>query len=224
MASSVVSVSDATIRFGAQTILEGATLNLLGGERVGLVGRNGTGKYTFLKVVTGDALPDAGTVARRRDLSIGFVPQTSTLDPDRTVRANALCGAERVLNWITEYERTPSDRPESGRLFDLISRADGWNLEYRLQALLNHLGVPSPERLVRTLSGGEQRRVSLCRALLGQPDLLVLDEPTNHLDPASIEWLEGFLQRYQGTCLFVTHDRYFLDRVATRIVELARGR
>src|SRR5690242_2393511 len=109
-ASSVLSVSDAAIHFGAQTILEGATLNLLEGERVGLVGRNGTGKSTFLKVVTGEILPDAGTVARRRDLSIGFVPQASTLEPEKTVRANALAGAQRVLDWIADYERTPSDR------------------------------------------------------------------------------------------------------------------
>lgn len=223
MASSVVSVSDASVRYGAQVILENATFNLDEQERVGLVGRNGVGKSTFLRVVAGELDPDTGIVARRRDLSIGFVAQTLSLEPDKTVEANVLSGARRIRDWIAEYERTPSDSPESARLFDLISRADGWNLESRLRALLNDLHAPEPGRLVRTLSGGEQRRVSFCRALLGEPDLLILDEPTNHLDPSSIEWLEDFLQRYPGTCLFVTHDRYFLDRVATRIVELARG-
>jgi ATP-binding cassette subfamily F protein uup len=223
MASSVVSVSDASVRYGAQIILESATFNLDEHERVGLVGRNGAGKSTFLRVIAGELVPDTGTVARRRDLWIGFVAQTLSLEPDKTVETNVLSGARRILDWIAEYERIPSDSPESSRLFDLISRAGGWSLESRLRALLNNLHAPEPERLVRTLSGGEQRRVSFCRALLGEPDLLILDEPTNHLDPASIEWLEDFLQRYPGTCLFVTHDRYFLDRVATRIVELARG-
>ncbi|MBV9999447.1 MAG: ABC-F family ATP-binding cassette domain-containing protein [Verrucomicrobia bacterium] len=223
MPSSVVSVSDASVKYGAQIILENATFNLDEQERVGLIGRNGVGKSTFLKIVAGELSPDTGTVARRRDLSIGFVSQTLNLEPDKTVEENVLSGARRVRDWIAEYERTPSDSPESARLFDLISRADGWNLESRLRALVNDLHAPEPGRLVRTLSGGEQRRVLFCRALLGRPDLLILDEPTNHLDPSSIEWLEDFLQRYPGTCLFVTHDRYFLDRAATRIVELARG-
>lgn len=223
MASSVVSVSDASVRYGAQVILENATFNLDEHERVGLVGRNGAGKSTFLRVVAGDLVPDVGIVARRRDLSVGFVAQTPSLEPDKTVEANVLSSAQRILDWIADYERTPSDSPESSRLFELISRAGGWNLGSRLRGLLNDLHAPEMARLASTLSGGEQRRVSFCRALLGEPDLLILDEPTNHLDPASIEWLEEFLQRYPGTCLFVTHDRYFLDRVATRIVELARG-
>ena len=113
MSNSVVSVSDVSVRFGAQTVLDRATLNLAENERVGLVGRNGVGKSTFLRVAAGDLLADTGTVARRRSLEVGFVPQTSNLDPETTVRANVLTGAARILDWIAEYERIPSDRPES---------------------------------------------------------------------------------------------------------------
>src|SRR5437588_1101611 len=108
-------------------------------------------------------------------------------------------------------------------LLDQIGEADGWNLEHRINSLITNLHAPESDRVVSTLSGGERRRVALCRAVLARPDFLILDEPTNHLDTGSIEWLEDFLARYAGTCLFVTHDRYFLDRVATRIVQLLRG-
>ncbi len=117
----------------------------------------------------------------------------------------------------------PGDSPLSATLLDQIVQADGWNLEHRIKSLITNLHAPESDRVVGTLSGGEKRRVALCRALLARPDFLILDEPTNHLDTGSIEWLEDFLARYAGTCLFVTHDRYFLDRVATRIVELSRG-
>ncbi|MBT8044092.1 MAG: ATP-binding cassette domain-containing protein, partial [Verrucomicrobiae bacterium] len=131
--------------------------------------------------------------------------------------------AQRILELIEEYENTPADSHRSAELLDEINHLDGWDLEHRVQSLLSHLHAPDADRLVNTLSGGEKRRVALCRALLARPDFLILDEPTNHLDTGSIEWLETFLSRYQGTCLFVTHDRYFLDRIATKIVEIRRG-
>ena len=132
-------------------------------------------------------------------------------------------GAQRILDLIAEYERVPADSPLSATILEQIGEADGWNLEHRIKSLITNLHAPESDRVVGTLSGGEKRRVALCRALLARPDFLILDEPTNHLDTGSIEWLEDFLARYAGTCLFVTHDRYFLDRVATRIVELSRG-
>src|SRR2546423_6191455 len=146
------------------------------------------------------------------------------LDEKETVNANILSGAQRILDLITEYELAPAESARSGILLDQISHFDGWNLEHRIRSLITHLHAPDPERIVASLSGGEKRRVALCRALLARPDFLILDEPTNHLDTGSIEWLEDFLARYSGTCLFVTHDRYFLDRVATRVLELSRGK
>src|SRR3979409_1371590 len=152
------------------------------------------------------------------------MPQISGLNDAATVHANILDGAQRILDLIAEYERVPGDSLLSATILDKIIRADGWNLEHRTQSLITNLHAPDADRVVGTLSGGEKRRVALCRALLARPDFLILDEPTNHLDTGSIEWLEDFLARYSGTCLFVTHDRYFLDRVATRIVELSRGK
>src|SRR5437762_1995822 len=151
------------------------------------------------------------------------MPQVSGLNDTATVHANILSGAQRILDLIAEYESVPGDSPLSATLLDQIGEADGWNLEHRIKSLITNLHAPESDRVVGTLSGGEKRRVALCRALLARPDFLILDEPTNHLDTGSIEWLEDFLARYAGTCLFVTHDRYFLDRVATRIVELSRG-
>jgi ATP-binding cassette subfamily F protein uup len=125
---------------------------------------------------------------------------------------------------IREYEDARSESARSGILLGQIEHFDGWNLEHRIKSLIPNLHAPDPERSVSTVSGGEKRRVALCRALLARPDFLILDEPTNHLDTGSIEWLEDFLARYSGTCLFVTHDRYFLDRIATRVIELSRGK
>jgi len=219
----IASANNLSVRYGAQVVLDGATMAFTEGEHIGLVGRNGSGKSTFLSIAAGVSQPDSGEFTRQRDLVTGYMPQLSGLDDAATVHANILSGAQRILDLITEYERLPGDSPLSATLLDKIIQVDGWNLEHRIKSLITNLHAPEPDRIVGTLSGGEKRRVALCRALLARPDFLILDEPTNHLDTGSIEWLEDFLARYSGTCLFVTHDRYFLDRVATRIVELSRG-
>jgi ATP-binding cassette subfamily F protein uup len=221
--SSIASANELVVRYGTQTVLDRATLAIHEGERVGLVGRNGSGKSTFLQIAAGVLVPDSGDFARRRDLITGYMSQTLELEDELSVYENILSGAERVLKLISEYESTPSENPRSGWLLDQIQHFDGWNIEHRIKNLAAHLSAPALDRQVKQLSGGEKRRVALCQALIARPDFLILDEPTNHLDTESIEWLEVFLARYTGTCLFVTHDRYFLDRVATRIVELARG-
>jgi ATP-binding cassette subfamily F protein uup len=222
--NSVASASELVVRFGNQGVLDRATATILEGERVGLVGRNGSGKSTFLQIAAGVMKPDAGEFNQRRDLVVGYMPQMFELEDEGTVHANILSGAQRILDLIAEYETAPAESARSGVLLDQISHFDGWNLEHRIKSLITNLHAPDPDRVVGSLSGGEKRRVALCRALLARPDFLILDEPTNHLDTGSIEWLEDFLARYQGTCLFVTHDRYFLDRIATRVLELSGGK
>jgi ABC transport system ATP-binding/permease protein len=221
--NTIASATGLVVRFGNHTVLDRASVTILEGERVGLVGRNGSGKSTFLQIAAGLMPPDSGEMNLRRDLVVGYMPQIFELDETTSVHANILAGAQRVLNLIRDYETAPPESARSGILLQQIEHFDGWKLEHRIKSLITNLHAPAAERSVSSLSGGEKRRVALCRALLARPDFLILDEPTNHLDTGSIEWLEDFLARYSGTCLFVTHDRYFLDRVATRVVELSVG-
>jgi len=221
---SVISAKELTVRYGPQTVLDETSLNIDEGERLGLVGRNGSGKSTFLQILAGHEAPDAGEVVRRRELIVGYIPQQFRLEETASVHANIIAGARSTLELIDRYERTPAESRESARLLERIEHLGGWTLEHRIKSLIEHLHAPSLERTVGDLSGGEKRRVALCRALVSQPELLLLDEPTNHLDTGAIEWLEDFLVHYPGTCLFVTHDRYFLDKIATGIVELDRGK
>jgi ATP-binding cassette subfamily F protein uup len=223
MPDPIASASELTVRYGPHLVLDRATIAVEEGERIGLVGRNGSGKSTFLRIASGDLEPDSGQFTRRRDLITGYLPQIFALDDAATVETNIRNGAQRVLELLAEYEATPAESHHAATLLDQINHHDGWSLDHRIGSLATNLHAPPLERLVGTLSGGEKRRVALCRALIAQPDFLILDEPTNHLDTESIEWLEDFLKRYPGACLFVTHDRYFLDRIATRILELSRG-
>ncbi|TCO90108.1 ATP-binding cassette subfamily F protein uup [Chthoniobacter flavus] len=223
MPDPIASASELTVRYSTHLVLDRATVAIGEGERIGLVGRNGAGKSTFLRIAAGELEPDSGLFTRRRDLITGYLPQVFTLDDAETVETNIRSGAQRVLELLAEYESTPPESPRAATLLDQINHHDGWALDHRIGSLATNLHAPPLDRTVGTLSGGEKRRVALCRALLARPDFLILDEPTNHLDTESIEWLEDFLSRYSGACLFVTHDRYFLDRIATRMLELARG-
>ena len=221
----ILSASDLSLSFGRHAILDGASLAIYPKEKVGLVGRNGCGKSSFLRIAAGEERPDSGTISRRQGLVVGYLPQEFELDEAATVEANIRAGAAELLDAIERYENTHDLSPaESARLLACIERGDGWNLESRVEMLRRELSAPPGDRPVNLLSGGEKRRVGLCRALLSQPDLLILDEPTNHLDAGAIAWLEGWLAESNSACLFVTHDRYFLDRIATRIVELSDGR
>ncbi len=219
----ILSALELEVHFGEQVILDKASLSIHEGDRIGLVGRNGAGKSTFLKIISGMSAQDSGEVAKKKDLVIGFLSQDFSLDDYINVYDNILDGAELEINLIKQYEETPFDAPDKHILEEKILQLDSWNLEKRVNILINSLDAPKPEREIKTLSGGEKRRVALCRALIANPDLLILDEPTNHLDTKAIEWLEDFLVNYKSTCIFVTHDRYFLDRIATRIVELSNG-
>ncbi|MCX6150691.1 MAG: ABC-F family ATP-binding cassette domain-containing protein [Ignavibacteriales bacterium] len=219
----ILTALELEVRFGEQVVLDKASLTIHEQDRIGLVGRNGAGKSTFLKIVSGLLIPDSGKIAKRKDLMVGFLSQEFTLDESKNVYENILDGALHILNLIEEYEITPFDSPNKHILEEKILQADGWTLDKRIDILIKSLNAPERERNITTLSGGEKRRVALCRALIANPDLLILDEPTNHLDVNSIEWIENFLAEYKGTCIFVTHDRYFLDRIANRIVELSSG-
>ena len=221
----ILSAKHLELSFGKDPVLDGATLAVYPGEKVGLVGRNGCGKSSFLQIIAGTEEADAGQISRKQGLVTGYLPQEFELNDAATVAENIRAGAAELLGKIERFETVNNLSPvEQEQLQQAIDHADGWNLESRLEILMRELSTPPADRQVSYLSGGEKRRVGLCHALISQPDLLVLDEPTNHLDAEAIAWLEGYLAQEQGACLFVTHDRYFLDRIATRIVELADGR
>src|SRR6185436_11238759 len=189
-----------------------------------LVGRNGCGKTTFLRILAGLQSPDGGEVWRRRDLVASYLPQDFMLDASRSVAENIRDGAKPALDLIAEFESLPHDSKRHEELEHRIGALEGWTLDQRIETAMSHLNCPAADRRIETLSGGEKRRVAMCRALVSRPDCLILDEPTNHLDPESIDWVADFLDEFHGTFLVVTHDRYFLDRVAKRMVELSDGR
>jgi len=219
----ILSAFDVSIRFGEQSVLNGASLTVREDDRIGLIGANGSGKSTVLKIIAGVLTPDSGTVSRRRDLVTGYLSQDFRLDEDKTVTENILEGAFDVVGLLRQYEALPSTSEQRHIVEEQIRQRDGWNLDNRIEAAMHSLNVPEGTRLVRTLSGGEQRRVALCEAIIARPNLLILDEPTNHLDTWSIEWVEEFLAKYSGACLFVTHDRSVLDGIARSIVEMSNG-
>src|SRR5580704_9239432 len=220
----IISASEVTVRYNNHTVLDATTLGIQEGDRIGLVGRNGCGKTTFLKILAGLLTPDSGDVTGRRDLVVSYLAQDFSLDPSLDVRENVRRGAWRTLDLIAEFESLPAESKRHEELERRIHALDGWTLEQRVETAMSHLDCPPGERGIDSLSGGEQRRVALARAIVSQPELLILDEPTNHLDPESIEWVAGFLENFRGAFLVVTHDRYFLDRVVRRIVELSDGK
>jgi ABC transport system ATP-binding/permease protein len=224
MPAAVISAKDLRLQFSLQCVFQDASMAIHEGEKLGLVGRNGSGKTSLMRIIAGVDQPDSGTVARRSGLIVGYLSQEFVLDEEANVSDNVRSGAKDLLEMISRYESGEVKGDQEAELLHQIQLHDGWGLETRITTAMNQLGLPAPERIVRDLSGGEKRRVALARALVSQPDLLLLDEPTNHLDAESIEWLEQFLREFTGAVLFVTHDRYFLDHIATRIIEIDDAR
>ena len=216
----LITLLDAQLAFGHVPLLDHADFSLETQERVGLIGRNGAGKSSMLKILGGMERPDDGTLQVQGGTRISYVAQEPQLDADATVFVAVRAGLERVIGLIEEYCQGHGDLDA---MQSEIETLDGWNWEQRVGETLQRLHL-NPDAIVNTLSGGTKKRVALAQALVAQPDVLLLDEPTNHLDLDSIEWLEGLLVDFKGSIITITHDRSFLDNVATRIVELDRGK
>ena len=215
----LITFLNAQLAFGHVPLLDHTDFSLETGERVGLIGRNGAGKSSLLKILGGFEKPDDGSLQYQQNLRLAFVAQEPVLDPDTTVFIAASEGVARAKGLIDQYSDGLGDLDA---LQSEIEACDGWNWEQRVTETLHRLHL-DPDAVISTLSGGTKKRVALAQALVAQPDVLLLDEPTNHLDLDSIEWLEDLLIDFKGSVITITHDRSFLDRVATRIVELDRG-
>jgi len=219
-----------------KVILKDIYLSFFYGAKIGIIGLNGAGKSTVMKIIAGIEKPTHGEVVFAPGYSVGYLEQEPKLDDSKTVLEVVQEGVQEIMDLLKEYEEIgnkflePMDDDEMNRLIerqgeltDKIESAGGWDIDSKLERAMDALQCPEPDASVATLSGGERRRVALCRLLLKEPDVLLLDEPTNHLDTESIQWLEAHLQQYKGTVIAVTHDRYFLDNVAGWILELDRG-
>ena len=228
----VISLSSAQLAFGHVALLDHAEFSLETSERVGLIGRNGTGKSSLLKVISGKFKLDDGLLVMQQGIKIAYVEQEPQFDPDMSVFDAVASGMGESQAWLKEYDALTgqfgqgNDDELMERMHDIqvkLDAADAWSLPNKVETVLDRLNLTG-DMAMKTLSGGMQKRVALARALVSAPDVLLLDEPTNHLDFSSILWLEGLLRDFKGSVLFITHDRSFLDNVATRIIELDRGR
>jgi ABC transport system ATP-binding/permease protein len=228
----VISLSSAQLAFGHVALLDHAEFSLEAGERIGLIGRNGTGKSSLLKVISGRFKLDDGLLVMQQNIQIAYVEQEPVFDPEMTVHDAVASGMGELPALLKEYDALTgqfgqgNDDAVMERMHDIqvkLDAGDAWNLSNKVETVLDKLNLTG-DMLMKTLSGGMQKRVALARALVSAPDVLLLDEPTNHLDFSSILWLEGLLRDFKGSVLFITHDRSFLDNVATRIIELDRGR
>src|SRR6201993_5326305 len=218
---------------GDKVILDNVTLAFLPGAKIGVVGPNGTGKSTLLRMMAGVEQQSNGDARLLPGFTVGLLAQEPELDETKTVLGNVEDGVAETKRLLAEYneiaEKMATDYSDQlleqmGQLQEQLDHRNAWDLDSQIEQAMDALRCPPPDSDVTTLSGGERRRVALCRLLLSQPDLLLLDEPTNHLDAESVAWLEQHLRDYKGTIVAITHDRYFLDNVAGWILELDRGR
>src|ERR1700749_574961 len=223
-----------------KTVLKNIYLSFFYGAKIGVIGLNGSGKSSLLKIIAGIDKTNIGEVVFSPGYTVGYLPQEPELDPNKTVKEVVEEGVAETTALLKEYEEinekfgleeyyNDPDKMDKlmarqGELQDKIDAVNAWELDVKLERAMDALRCPDPDTKISVLSGGERRRVALCRLLLQEPDVLLLDEPTNHLDAESIDWLEQHLKQYKGTVIAVTHDRYFLDNVAGWILELDRGK
>ena len=232
----ILSVENLGKNFGIKPLFDGLTFGLEERDRVGRIGANGSGKTTLLRIIAGEEVADSGRVMLAGNPIVGYLPQNPPFNAEQTVLDAIFTASSETMRLLADYEHACAELAAAGpednsaavleRMTALASKlesAGAWELETNATVVLAKLGITDTSALMGTLSGGQRKRVALAHALIERPDLLILDEPTNHLDAETIEWLEGYLARYSGALLLVTHDRYFLDRVTNRIVELDRG-
>ncbi|HVG21187.1 MAG TPA: ABC-F family ATP-binding cassette domain-containing protein [Blastocatellia bacterium] len=231
----IISLEAVSKSYGVKPLFEGVTFGLDDGEKVGVIGTNGSGKSTLLRIIAGREQPDVGRAVMASQRVTAYLPQNPPFDPEKTVLDTVFAASNETMSLLHDYEVACRDLSASGggdaRLLDRVAKlahqleaAGGWNLETNAKTVLTRLGITDTSARMGALSGGQRKRVALAHALVSSPDLLILDEPTNHLDADTIAWLETYLARYAGALLLVTHDRYFLDRVTSRIIEIDRGR
>lgn len=217
-----------------RTVLKDIYLSFFYGAKIGVLGLNGAGKSTLLRIIAGEDEDYLGDISRQKGITTGYLPQEPKLDPEKTVLDIVQEGVQETMDLVKEYEAVNAEfsNPDAdfdaliakqAKLQEKIDQIDAWNIDSKLEQAMDALRCPPADAKIEVLSGGERRRVALCRLLLKKPDVLLLDEPTNHLDAESVGWLEQHLARYEGTVIAVTHDRYFLDNVAGWILELDRG-
>ncbi|HEX8635601.1 MAG TPA: ABC-F family ATP-binding cassette domain-containing protein [Pyrinomonadaceae bacterium] len=230
----ILSIESLSKNYGLRPLFQNVTLGFDSQDRIGVVGANGSGKTTLLRLIAGAEQPDTGRVVFAEGVSLGYLPQNPPYDPQQTVLDTVFAASDSRTKLLLDYERAcqalasgdGDDERRLNRVSELaheLEASGAWELETDARAVLSRLGIQDTAALMGTLSGGQRKRVALAHALISKPQLLILDEPTNHLDAETITWLEAYLTRYRGALLLVTHDRYFLDRVTGRIIEIDRG-
>ena len=220
--------------YGTRVIFDDISFSIHEGDKIGVVGVNGTGKSTLLKIVAGVNQADSGEIITMNGMRMGYLPQSPVFRPGTTVLEQVFYGDNPVMALVREYESTmkaletnPTDEKltkQAAQLSEKMDKAEAWSLESEAKNILTRLGISDFSQPVETLSGGQRKRMALAAALIAPVDLLILDEPTNHIDNDTVEWLEKHLEKYSKALLMVTHDRYFLDRVANRMLELEKGK
>ena len=230
----ILSIEAISKNYGIRPLFENVSLGLDSSDRIGVVGLNGSGKTTFLRLIAGQERPDTGRIVFAEDVSVGYLPQNPPFLPEQTVLDAVFAASGARMKLLHDYElacqKLAADGGDNQRLMTRVSElahelevSGAWELETNARVVLSRLGIDDTAAPMGTLSGGQRKRVALAHALIENPDLLILDEPTNHLDAETITWLEAYLARYRGALLLVTHDRYFLDRVTSRILEIDRS-